>query len=59
MGAFCGGSISKMHHLMLVGIEKCGKTFFLYSRLKQFITATTKIRTRSTEGKHSKLIFSF
>jgi hypothetical protein len=52
MGAFCSGSISKMHHLMLVGIEKCGKTFFLYSRLKQFITATTKIRTRTTEGKY-------
>jgi hypothetical protein len=47
----CGGKGSKMHHVMLAGIEKAGKTFFLYSRLKQFITASTKIRTRSTECK--------
>jgi signal recognition particle receptor subunit beta len=48
----CGGKGSKMHHVMLAGIEKAGKTFFLYSRLKQFITASTKIRTRSTECKY-------
>lgn len=45
----CGTSASKMHHIMLAGIEKSGKTYFLYSRLNQFITASTKIRTRSTE----------
>lgn len=54
----CGSSAGQKHHIMLAGIEKAGKTFFLYSRLKQFITASTKIRTKSTECNiKNKLIF--
>ena len=54
----CGGKGGQMHHIMLAGIEKSGKTFFLYSRLKQFITAATKIRTRTTECNYN-IHFSF
>jgi len=47
----CGSLADKNHHIMLAGIEKCGKTYFLYSRLNQFITASTKIRTKPTKCK--------
>lgn len=50
MGALaCKSSVNKMNHIMIAGIENCGKTFFLYSHLKNFIDHSNKIRTRSTD----------
>jgi GTPase SAR1 family protein len=50
MGTCYGAQASGLKHLMLAGIEGCGKTFFLYSRLKQFITLSSKVRTKPTDS---------
>ncbi len=47
----CGSTISKKSQILLAGIENSGKTFFLFSHGKNFISSGTanKIRTKPTD----------
>ena len=47
----CGSSSFHLPHIMLVGLENAGKTFFLYSRLKTIITpGNDSVRTKPTDS---------
>lgn len=47
----CGSVSKNLKHLMIAGIENSGKTYFLYSRLKQFISSKD-IYTKPTDCKY-------
>ena len=47
----CGSSSSLLPHILLVGLENSGKTYFLYSRLKTIITpGNDSVRTKPTDS---------
>ena len=46
----CQNTFSQKINVMLAGVEGCGKTFLLYSRIKQLIEIDGKIRTKPTLG---------
>jgi len=41
-------SFSNKNQILIAGLENSGKSFFLYARLKNFITGKTHIRTKPT-----------
>ena len=42
-------TLNSRSQVLIAGLEKSGKSFFLYSRLKNFITGKTDIITKSTQ----------
>lgn len=49
---------SEKINIILLGLESSGKTFFLYSRVKQFIEIGGEIKTRPTEAfNYEELMF--
>ena len=47
----CVSSLTSRFQIVIVGLENSGKTFFLYARLKNFITGKTDIITKPTQCK--------
>lgn len=41
-------SFTNKNQILIAGLENSGKSFFLYARLKNFITGKPHIRTRPT-----------
>lgn len=41
-------ALTNKKQILIAGLENSGKSFFLYSRLKNFITGKTHIRTKTT-----------
>ena len=51
MGLCKAKPLLKTYQLMIAGIENCGKTYFLYSKIKDFTIDKAYIKTLSTECK--------
>jgi hypothetical protein len=47
-------SLTNKNQILIGGLENSGKTYFLYSRLKNFITSKKTLQTKPTTGKKRK-----
>ncbi len=52
-------SFTNKNQILIAGLENSGKSFFLYARLKNFITGKPHIRTKPTLCKKHLFIYIF
>lgn len=49
MGSCSSSNSQDLYQIMIAGIENCGKTYFLYSKIKNFTIDKPYIKTLPTD----------